>query len=147
MCGRKFKTIMTWIKVHLTLIEEICRLPRAGMAIWTMCILPSSWWAIPSTRLPHHDPRWLLRLQTSCLFFSQLEKGKERESIPSSFKTFPRSCTRLFLYSIVQNLTAVVVGNCSLYFAPLKMQSPVSKEEEGTEIEGTSSFCQSCFWS
>ena len=88
----------------------------------------------PSMWLALRDPRWLLRLQTSFLFFSQLDEGKERKSMLFSFRTFPRSGTRLFLYSVIQNLMTVVVGNCSLYFAPLKMWSPVSKEEEGTEM-------------
>lgn len=81
-------------------IKGVYRLLRAGMAfhfirdvLWTVCILPSSWPASSSLWLLLHDPRSLLKLQTSCLLFRPLE---ERERMPCPCKIFPISCTRLF---------------------------------------------------
>lgn len=53
--------------------------------------------------------------------------------MPFPCRTFPRSCTRLFsLHPIVQDLATVVAGNCSLYFAQLKIRDlcPGKKREQ-----------------
>ncbi|KAF0886102.1 P4K2A kinase, partial [Crocuta crocuta] len=55
-------------------------------------------------------------------FSASWKKERKRESMPSSFKTFPRSCTRLFT-SRCPNLTAVVAGKYTLLFCPKNQKS------------------------
>ena len=66
-------------------------------------------------------------------FSASWKKERRRKRIPSSCKTFLRSCTGLFsLHPIVQNWSSLVTGSYSLYFVQLKIRSlcPKNKREQ-----------------
>lgn len=129
---------MTQIKVHLTLIKEVYRPLRAGMAFHLIrdahSFHPSDQ---PSLACDFHfmiQDGYSDCKHLTC-FSDSWKKKNEREYMPIPFKAFPRSCLRLFLlYPIVQDLAAVVSGYYSLFCLA---KSPVSKEKGGTEIGGT----------